>query len=473
MSIVTAPVPTATDSPQHARYQQALEFLFQRLNYEQTPDAARSLQDFKLSRMQSLLAELGNPQLSVPTVHIAGSKGKGSTATMIACIAEAAGYQVGLFTSPHVNRFEERFTINGQSPASGRVADLLERLRPTAEQVDRQSSAGRLTFFELATALSWLYFAEERVDLAVVEVGLGGRLDSTNVCSPLVSVITSISRDHTRLLGESLEAIAGEKAGIIKPGVPVVTTVAHPGAAEVIATRARECQSPLWEAERQFTLNALPLTPPPWPEPMCYRFDFEAQIETQNVRWEGLQLGMPGIHQTRNAAAAAAACLLLRERGLEIPESAIRTGLQRARCPLRVEVVGREPLLIVDAAHNPASIDALCTVVENLDVTRKRAIFATSRDKETSVLLQRMDGCFDEIWLTRYLKNPRSLELEELERIAAATLTKSLWRSLPSPAEALSAARGACDPRDLLCVTGSFFLAAEVRELLTPAGTAN
>lgn len=462
---LSAPFPCLETSPapsSNARYRTALEFLYGRLNYERAPDAARTLQDFKLTRMEDLLAGLGNPQLTLPTVHIAGSKGKGSTASMIARIAEAAGYRVGLFTSPHVARFEERFTVNGACPTEEEVAALLERLLPITELMDRRSSGTGPTFFELATAMGWLHFADQHVDLAVVEVGLGGRLDSTNVCSPLVTAITSISRDHMRLLGEDLESIAREKAGIIKPGVPVVSGVVQPGPAGIIQGMAQQHAAPLYRLGHEIRHTPHSPGPAPYAVPPCYSVDYQGL----GADWKGIPLGMPGEHQTRNATLAVAVAQLVQQRGFSIPLEAIRDGLQRTRCPLRVEVVSRSPLTIVDAAHNPASITALCESLQDVSARRRTAIFATSRDKETAVLLEILKGHFDEILLTRYLNNPRALDLREVEEIAARVLP-GRFRILGSPQEALAEARRNADPADLVCVTGSFFLAAEARLILT------
>ncbi|WP_092049417.1 bifunctional folylpolyglutamate synthase/dihydrofolate synthase [Planctomicrobium piriforme] len=454
-SSVTATSPAGLDC-----YQQAVDFLYARLNYERTPDAAGSLQDFKLARMEELLAELGNPQLAVRTVHIAGSKGKGSTATMVARIVEAAGYRVGLFTSPHVDHFEERFTVNSQIATPQQVIALVDRLRPVVERLDQRYLAQGPTFFELATALSWLHFVEQKVDLAVMEVGLGGRLDSTNVCSPLVTAITSISRDHTRLLGDTLEAIAREKAGIIKRCVPVVTGVTAAGPAQAISEIAHSQSAPLLRLGHEIQLHAERAVEST-AEPACYQID----LDVLGRHFRDLSLSMSGEHQTRNAAVAVTMALLLGERGFQISEAQIRAGLLAAQCPLRVEVVDRQPLTIVDAGHNAASIEALCQTLGGLSVRRKTVLFATSRDKEVDVLLSILTRHFDEIWLTRYSNNPRAVTLDELEALAPQVLTKP-WRMFANPRDALETAAATVADGDLFCITGSFFLAAEAKHLL-------
>ncbi|WP_437226824.1 bifunctional folylpolyglutamate synthase/dihydrofolate synthase [Planctomicrobium sp. SH661] len=448
-----------------ARYQRAIDEMYGRLNYERTPDAARSLQDFRLTQMRELLAALGNPQLSVKTVHIAGSKGKGSTATMVARIAEAAGHRAGLFTSPHVDRFEERFTINGKTPTQREVADLYDRLRSVIDALPADHPAANPTFFEIATALAWMYFADQQVDLAVMEVGLGGRLDSTNVCSPLVTVITSISRDHVRLLGNTLALIAREKAGIIKPGIPIVTNVPDSDPAEATEEIALANAAPQYRLGVEFHHHPHSLNSGDQDLPAHYTFDFKGF----GVDWKNLQLGMPGEHQTRNGALAVAVTMLLRERGVNLPEEAIRQGLKNACCPLRVEVLSRAPLTVVDAAHNPASITALCETLRSVSAKRRIAIFASSRDKEADVLLSILNESMDEIWLTRFTNNPRAIEFAELEAIAARHLTKP-WRLFETPQEAISTAQATTRPDDLICITGSFFLAAEAKAILTADG---
>lgn len=452
---------TDSSAQDDARYQRALDELFGSLNYERTPDAARSLQDFRLNAMRTLLQDLGNPQEQLPTVHVAGSKGKGSTATMIARIVEAAGFRVGLFTSPHVDRFEERFTVNGMAPSRKQVADLFDRLREVIRQRRLQNPEFAPTFFEMSTALGWMSFLEQKVDLAVMEVGLGGRLDSTNVCKPSVTVITSISRDHTRLLGDTLSAIAREKAGIIKPGVPVVTHLTDAGAAQVTEEIARERGAPHYRLGHEFRHVPHEQTGIVQTAPACYSFDFHG-LKTD---WTDLALSMPGEHQTRNAALAVAVSRLLAGQGWNIPEAAVRQGLKNACCPLRVEVLRRDPLLIVDAAHNPASIAALCETLKTVKAKRKIAIFGSSRDKETDVLLSLLNESMDELWLTRFTNNPRAVELPELQRLAEKLLTRP-FQLFPTIREALSAVQAEASPEDLICVTGSFFLAAEAKAIL-------
>lgn len=455
----------ATTPLDEARYQRALADLFGRLNYERTPEAARSIRDFQLAQMEQLLEELGNPQDHLPTIHIAGSKGKGSTATMVASIAQAAGYRVGLFTSPHLIRFEERFTINCVEPTHREIADLFDQVNAASQalhQRDPENSPPH-TYFELATAMGWLHFLNKEVDLAVMEVGLGGRLDSTNVCSPLVTAITSISLDHTRLLGETLELIAREKGGIIKPSVPVVTNVTDPAAFNAIESIAREHSAPLYQLGREFHYRAIPPAPNTVPELPRYQFDFNGL----GSEFSGLYLNLPGEHQCQNGALATAISLLLRDKGFEIGDSAIQNGLATAQCPLRIEVLSKEPLIIVDVAHNPASIRALCNTLGQVNAQRRIVIFASSRDKAADEMLRILGETMDEVWITRFSSNPRAVDLDELTRHADRTLTTP-WRIFPDGKAALAAVKEEARSGDLFCVTGSFFLAGEAKTILTP-----
>lgn len=455
----------ATTPLDKARYQRALDDLFGRLNYERTPEAARSIRDFRLTQMQQLLEELGNPQNRIPTVHIAGSKGKGSTATMVASIVQAAGYRVGLFTSPHLIRFEERFTVNGVEASHREVADLFDQVNAASQRLQNrtQEPSPPHTYFELATAMGWLHFLNNQVDLAVMEVGLGGRLDSTNVCSPLVTAITSISLDHTRLLGETLELIAKEKGGIIKPGVPVVTNVADPAAFGAIEAIAQEKSASQFQLGRDFHYVSIPPASGASPRLPNYRFDFQGLGTTLH----NLQLNLPGEHQCQNGALATAIAILLRQNSFDITESAIRQGLASARCPLRIEVLSEQPLIIVDVAHNPASIKALCETLQQVPAQRRITIFASSRDKAADEMLRILGQTMDEIWITRFSSNPRAVDLDELARHAERTLTTP-WRIFPDGKSALAAAMEESRPGDMYCVTGSFFLAGEVKAILKP-----
>jgi dihydrofolate synthase/folylpolyglutamate synthase len=462
-------------------YAAAIQYLYRRINYEQSPPIPYRRRKINLEQMKRLLDRLGNPHHRVPVIHIAGTKGKGSTAAMIGSVLTQAGYRTGLYTSPHLSCLEERYVIDGQRCQPGELAALTESVRPAAAEVDQEiqtsaNSAG-LTFFELTTAMAWRYFVQQQVDLAVFEAGLGGRLDSTNVCQPLVAVITSISFDHTRQLGNTLAAIAGEKAGIIKPGIPVISGVAAPEARSVIETTARQRNSPLFSLGAEFLV-----------EPRGgHRVDDEAEAPAEldyserigDVRrdLDSVQVGLIGRHQSFNAGVAIAAINRLDALGWPVGEPELRRGLANVRCPARIEVVSRHPTVIVDTAHNVASIAALVDALnDRFPQKRRTLIFAASRDKDIPGMLRQLLPHFQEIVLTQFLHNPRAVQAEDLRRIALNLTTTGNWE-LPrgslavarTPHEAWEICRGRLGVNDLACIAGSFFLAAEMRPLFVPA----
>jgi len=457
---------TSTDASRDA----ALDFLWGRIDYERfvvTPYSERRL---KLARMRELLARLGDPQLAVPIVHVAGSKGKGSTSAMIAGILQAAGRKTGLYCSPHLHRVEERFIVDGLPCEGDELAELVEAVRPAVAEMDAAAASETLetgpTFFEITTAMALLHFVRRGCTAAVLEVGLGGRLDSTNVCQPQVAVITSISFDHMKQLGNTLPEIAREKAGIIKPGVPTVSGVRDAGARAVIDQIAAERNSSLRAIDRDFHAEYSPPAPQ-WAgaidrAALRGRLDFRSPAASL----AGVELGLLGRHQCANAAVAIAAVEALNEQHWNISEHACRRGLAHVRWPARVEIAGDAPTVVIDAAHNVASIEALlATLTDCLRAQRKLLIFATTLEKDVSGMLAQALPSFDHVFFTRYANNPRGVPVEDLLAMA-----QSLGATHVSGCDALPAAwQAVCDaanPETLICVTGSFFIAAEMRELL-------
>lgn len=446
-------------------YQRATAYLFGRIDYERAPAVTYGARQFKLERMHQLLAAMGNPHHSLPIVHVAGTKGKGSTSTMIAAILTAAGQRTGLFTSPHLVNLEERIAVDGQSCSPDELVALVEQLRPVVDSMDREAAQHQEecgpTYFELTTVMALLYFAQRRTQAAVLEVGLGGRLDSTNVCLPEVSVITSISFDHMRQLGNTLAEIAYEKAGIVKARVPVITGVSQAEPLAVIERVCAERGSPLVRLGREFAFQYHP------PHLVDHhrgfsRLDFVDHVEPGGS-YQNLQLGMLGRHQAANAAVALATISQLRQRGWNIDEQAIRTGLATAHSPARVEVVSRQPTVILDAAHNEASIAALLeTLDESFSPRRRVLIFATTQDKSVREMMALLLPRFDQVLLTRYQNNPRGVPVEALLEIAAEFGEAARCRPCTDPAAAWEVARGIVGQDHLLCVTGSFFIAAEI-----------
>jgi len=448
-----------------ARREAALRFLFDRIDYERWLSVPYRDRELKLDRMRELLARLGNPQATLPIIHVAGTKGKGSTAVMIGAMLSAAGYRTGVFTSPHLERLEERMAVGGQACSPDDLVELVDRIAPVVRLMDEE--AARLgdtgpTYFEITTAMALIHFVDCRVNAAVLEVGLGGRLDSTNVCLPEVCAITSISFDHMKQLGNTLAAIAREKAGIIKPGVPVVSGVTDLEPRDVIRQVCREQGSRLVELDRDFDFV---YHPPRGLERAAApaRMDFRCRASGRERVYSGLGLQLPGRHQAANAAVALAVAEELRGCGWEIPEEAIRRGLLELDWPARIEVISRSPVVIVDAAHNRASIDALVQVLdESFSARRRLLVFATTQEKDLRGMLGRLAGCFDHVILTRYLNNPRGVPPEELAEVALE-LTGHRYRICGDPAQAWSEILALAAPDDLICVTGSFFIAAEMR----------
>lgn len=461
---------SAPHSSLSSTYQQALEYLYGRINYELATTIPYESRELNLDRMRRLLAALGNPQDTLPTVHLAGTKGKGSTAAMVASMLQAGGYRVGLYTSPHLERLEERFSVNGQNCSPSELADLVARVREAVDWLDQEapSVADRSTFFEITTAVAWLYFQQARVDVVVLEVGLGGRLDSTNVCRPIVTAITSISFDHMRQLGNTLAAIAGEKGGIIKPGVPVVSGVVAAEPAAVLRRLAAERSAPLVERERDFRSEYRPAAAG---RPAEVEFHLTGGADTWWL--DDLQLGMLGAHQARNAGVALAIVAQLRRQGWRLTEDACREGLARARCPARIEVLQRNPTVVLDAAHNEASTEALVeTLRESLWERRRILIFAAARDKDVAAMLRRLLPHFQQVVLTQFVSNPRGMPVSALAELTADVVrTESLdsivFETRESPGEAWRSVAPSLTADSLVCIAGSFFLAAEIRPLLS------
>lgn len=418
-------------------YDEAIAFWYGRINYE-----VRAAQpgDFKLERMQALLERLGNPHDSLPLVHITGTKGKGSTAATIASILRAAGHRVGLFTSPHLTHVEERIQVDGVPIAREELAALMAEVAVATRELEADRLLPKITFFEIGTALGFLQFARKKCDFAAIEVGLGGRFDSTNVCSPRVSIITNVGFDHMAQLGGTLEAIAFEKGGIIKPGVPVVVGAMPAGPAEVIRQIAAEQSAPMIEARAEHLDSSL-------------------------------RLGLLGTHQRENAACAVAAIQCLIRSGFPVSDSAIREGLASVNWPARIEVMGREPVVILDGAHNvPSALALVRTLAEEFPLAeRKLLVFAVSSDKQYPEMLRVLAAYFDELHLTRYGNNPRCVDPAQLVETLREVAPGKPATAHQSSQEAWRAVRKSARKEDLLCVAGSVFLAGEMRPLLLAA----
>lgn len=456
-------------------YEHALALLAGRLNYESRgmPDQA----ELRVDRTALLLERLGRPHDRLPIIHVAGTKGKGSTANMIARLLEESGLRIGLHTSPHLLRVEERFRIGSETISADLFARTIGEIWPEVEEVDRLLPAPQteLTYFEITTALTLLYFAREHVDAAVIEVGMGGRLDSTNVVDPVVSVITSISFDHMKQLGRTLPQIAGEKAGIIKPARPIVTAVTEPESLAVIERRARDLDSRLYRLGRDFDYQ-------------CRSVGLRGEEVDVRIgdRSHALRLGAVGLHQASNAATA----LMTVDVFLKTmrPSEPLPAGesLASLRIPGRFEILHRDPLVVFDVGHNTASFEAISRTLKGFLPERHRGrrvlLFATSRDKEADQMLAAVGGLFTDVILTEYRSNPRALPADELSadwvsagtRVHFADQPASAWelarRLLDRPDLSLAGSHPEGPPavntnEGLVLAAGSFFLIAELLDL--------
>jgi dihydrofolate synthase / folylpolyglutamate synthase len=448
-------------------YERALQFWYSRINYEQRlPQPG----DLKLDRMRSLLERLDDPQKRLRIVHVAGSKGKGSTSAMLAAVLRAAGYRTGLFTSPHLMRVEERIQVDGESISALELQALLGDVERAAAGAPADGppalpAGGPLqpTFFEVATALGFLHFVRRRVDVAVVEVGLGGRFDSTNVCLPEAALITSISFDHTRQLGNRLASIAMEKAGIVKPGHPAISGATAREAREVIEQICRARGAVLQQLGRDFHFEYEPGQVGHDSRDDHYRRRPRVRIRTARRSWPALELGLLGEHQAANAAVAVATVEQLRDRGWHVDDGAVAEGLSGVSWPARLEIFGDRPLVVLDCAHNVASVHALVETLEaSFPPGRRLLVFASSNDKDVAGMFRVLAPHFAHLFLTRYGNNPRSVAPEDLARLLERS-GEVAHTCYSDSAAAWRAAWEQARPQDLICITGSVFLAGELR----------
>ncbi|MBA4017219.1 MAG: bifunctional folylpolyglutamate synthase/dihydrofolate synthase [Pirellula sp.] len=454
----------------------AIDFLLNRIDYERSTAVPYEERQYRLDRMRDLLARLGRPDRKLTIVHVAGTKGKGSTSALVAAALTECGHSCGLFTSPHLERLEERFVVDGKLCEPLELAALVDRIRPIVLTMDEELAKATPpdlgpTYFELTTAIALLHFVERGATHAVLEVGMGGRLDSTNVCQSAVSVITSISLDHTKELGDTLAKIAWEKAGIIKPGVPVVSGVVDDEPRAVVRRIAAERGCRLTELGRDFEFTYRPARDLQ-AAPATGRLDIRSGAEQHALA--DVALNLPGRHQAANAAVAWAVLEELRRGGLALPEAGVRRAWENVQWPGRVEVVGRRPCIVFDAAHNVASVRALVeTLRESFTARRRILVFATTLEKDVDGMLRELLPEFDEVVLTRYRNNARAVPVEDLARLAAAQRVEgrtSHWQVASEPAtawQAVHALKPSVD--DLICVTGSFFLLGQMRKVIEAA----
>ena len=432
-------------------YQEALDYIYGFVNYETLPQP-RDKAHFDLRRMEELMERLGNPHLAARAVHIAGTNGKGSVAAMVASVLKASGYRVGLYTSPHLQRLEERIQVNDKLISEDELIRLVEQLKPEIEAVNERATYGQLTTFEVLTALGFAYFKERDAHFQVVEVGLGGRLDATNVLCPEVVVITSISFDHKDVLGDSLSEIAREKAGVIKPESKVVSSPQEKEAMRVIEEVCTGLGASLIEVGRDVT----------WRGTGSGLWGQSLLVKGRLGSYE-LKIPLLGEHQLENAAVAVAALEVLMEAGASISKESIACGLGRVSWPGRLEVLNQNPLLLIDGAHNPDSARKLRQAIKDyFRFKRAYLIIGASLDKDIASVASEIVPLFDEVILTQ-AKHPRAVAPE---RIAGEFEKYRVGLHITgNVTEALSLALTAVKKDDLICVCGSLFVVAEAREV--------
>lgn len=408
--------------------------------------------NFGLERIEELLSRLGKPHLKLNIIHVGGTNGKGSTTAMLAAILQEAGYRVGTFTSPHLHSYTERFRINGVNMPEESMAALVSELRPHLEAMVAEGFE-HPTEFEVATAVAFLYFCREEVDYLVLEVGLGGAIDSTNVAVPLVSVITNVAMDHMDYLGHTIKEIAGVKAGIIKPGVPVVTAAEGVGL-EVIEEVSRRNNCRLIRVGREVIWEHISLSP------VSQRFTIRGRREA----YENLTLYLIGRHQQVNAATAVAAAEILMELGVSISVAAVQHGLAATRWPGRLEIMRWEPLVLIDGAHNFDGARCLRRALEETFPGRSLVLLiGMLGDKERARVAAELSPLARAVVVTRP-NSPRAGNWQELAR-EAERYTPEVY-VVEDIRAALDKALALVRPEEMICITGSLYLVAEVRQLL-------
>jgi dihydrofolate synthase/folylpolyglutamate synthase len=437
-------------------YDQAMQYLFDATDYERQQKLRYNVTAFDLDRMNKLLRGLGNPHKKTKSIHIAGTKGKGSTATMLARMIQANGYKVGLYTSPHVSSLHERIMINSDMISRKQMLGLINRIHPVVEKLSKKNDGP--TFFEIMTAIAFLHFADSEVDISIIETGLGGRLDSTNVVNPELVGITHISIDHQNLLGNTIDSIAREKAGVIKKGIPVFTVPQEPVAMRVLKKYANAQKAPLLVTGKDIDFS--------------YRFESSREhgphtricLTTPHSRFEHLRVPLPGEHQAINCGLALAILDKLKHRGYIIDDQKAIGGLNQVKLIGRMEIVNKDPHVLVDTAHNAASIRALIQAIgQHIPYDSLIIIFGCNNDKDVRGMLTELQYGADKVIFTRS-NSPKAVFPADLAEVYTEVCGKMCQTAL-SLKEAMRIARGAVTREDLICITGSFYLVGQAKQL--------
>lgn len=446
-------------------YKAAINYLKSVTNFEKNPPPRGERNGYKLSRVDKILAKLGRPERKMRCVHVAGTKGKGSTCMMLACMLRKCGYKVGLYSSPHLITVRERMTINGERVSE---RDFTKAVAQVVSAIAKLPARERdVTYFEVLTAAAFVWFADSGVDVAVVETGLGGRLDSTNVIRPDACAITSISKDHMAQLGDTLAEIAAEKAGIIKEGIPVVSAPQDPEVMAVLRDAAEKLKAPL--------------TLPGVDNEFSYRFESSRPVgphtrlslTTSRSRFEHLHVPLPGEHQAINCSVALSVMDALKSRGFAIDDQKAILGLADVKLEGRMEIVSEEPRILIDGAHNAASVEALMRAIgQTIRYDSMVVIFACQRDKDIPGMLRHVQLGADKIIFTS-ARTSRSADPYELHAMFQERCSK-MAQVADTLDDALEIAKRAVTREDLICITGSFYICGEaarkLRKKPDPAG---
>lgn len=443
-------------------YQKTLDYLYSFVDYSLQKNFRNAPEKFNLARMQTFMEALGNPHRQYPIIHVAGTKGKGSVTALCASALHAAGYRVGFYISPHLSDYNERIQVNQVPIPHAAMVSLVQEIKPLIESIPE------LTTFEITTGLAFLYFARQKVNAAAVEVGLGGRLDATNVVSPIVSIITSLSYDHMHLLGSTLAEIAAEKAGIIKPGAPVVLAPQREEVNQVVARIAAERGSPLVCMGQDFrytpcshSLDGQSLII--WPK--ADQEKMNVYLESSDItNWSPTRLDIPllGYHQVENAATAYAALVTARAQGLALKKEDIHNGFMQVEWPGRFEILRRDPPLVIDSAHNRDSAQKLRMALgDYFPDYPVILVIGASEDKDLFGIFAELAPSIRQVIATQ-AAHPRAINPQELVDLAHQFGRPAI--AIPKIPEALEEALRRAGKEALVLVAGSIFLAAEVRD---------
>jgi dihydrofolate synthase / folylpolyglutamate synthase len=433
-------------------YNEAISYVYQFSNYEAVP-RPHADDNYDLRRVYEILQRLGNPHLKAKSLHITGTNGKGSTAAMLASVLSAAGYKTGLYTSPHLITSRERLMIDGQMISEAELADIVTRLKPQVEAVNQKATYGVLTVFEILTVLCFVYFAEHQLDFQVMEVGMGGRYDATNVIQPEVCFLTSISYDHCDILGDTLTKIAGEKCGIIKPGCTVISHPQAEEAARVIHNDCREKKVKLIEVGREVTRQGL-------------AFDFEHQEIEVKGRLDTYRVSIPllGQYQLDNTAAVIAGLEVLIEKGYRITPEQIKQGLAAVQFPGRMNIISRQPLIVVDGGHNPGAAHNLKeALLKYFHPARRILVTGIANDKDIPAIIQELAPIFQIVIVTR----AHSQRAATTERLAAEFAKHGITAiQTENVVSGIEEAKKLAALNDLIVITGSLYVVGEAKEYI-------